>query len=546
MENKSKFSKKIESLSLEQLKMVIQFLFDQSEYEIKVSANRIVEKMSRVNAEKDMQKADIKQLKEVIIRRLSEWKSLDEKELWINVSVNEEYDDWYDSEESEFDVEPAPGLMNGLETLLMDAESAGRNKWWTLAMEIIQAVYETPIEVTGDYLDGIYSLEYLEEYVWHDNLPRHTVEILLTQLLKDEQMEMHEKVDRMNALMEIARINPSILNELLQIDPTIPMTEKFLETWLETIMPSDVIAEIEKVNVFCETISLYEKTKDGESLLWIYGQYAPEVYEKYYKNHFIHRTPKQKIEYLKTALKNSSFSNEQKSILLDELATVYIEIEKLDLALDVSLESFSNDPTYNRYNKVVKICPDKQYLSLFASDWNIKIGMDAWLIEALEGKSEAIIKRLQDKKNSDPRKELTVLMGILCKGKIENLSLQQLIGRFLSEKAYYLLNSHEDLMSICQNQSFLFQRAFERAKWDQNDIRQLLDLALGCIDEYTEYILSIQARKEYFRCAQLIGAAQYAIEISGELKTFGFLRQRYENELRRYRRFKDEFYTWVI
>lgn len=546
MENNSKFSEKIESLSSAQLKTVVQFLYDHSEYEVKASAVRIVEKMVRANREDNMQEAEAEQLNKEITRRLEEWQSIEEGEWSIEVIANEDYDDWYNSDEPEFYVKPTTGLANGLETLLMDAETAGRNHWWSLAIEIMKAVYETPITITGDDWSKIDGLEYLEEYRWYDDLPKNTAEILLIQLLKEEQMEMDEKIDWMKILMEITTIKPSILETLLKTDPTTPMSAEFLEAWLKAIMPSDTVEEREKVNVFCETISLYEKKKDGEFLLWTYGKYAPEVYERYYKNHFIHRTAKQKKEYLKTVLKKSGISNEQKSILLDELTTIYIEIEQLDLALDAALESFSNDPTYNRYNKLVKICPDNKYLTLFDSDWKIKMKMDAWLIEALEGKSKAMINRLKDKKNVDPRNELTVLMGILCKGKIENRSLQQLVGRFLSEKPHYLLNSHEELMSICQNQSFLFQRAFERAKWDQNDIRQLLDLALGCIDEYTEYILSIQARKEYFRCAQLIGAAQYAIEISGELSTFGFLSQRYENELRRYRRFKDEFYTWVI
>lgn len=426
----------------------------------------------------------------------------------------------------------------------MDAETAGRNHWWSLAIKIIKAVYETPITVIGDDWSEKDGLEYLVEYRWYENLPENTAEILLIQLLKEEQMEMDEKIDWMKTLIETATIKPSILETLLKIDPDTPMSADFLEAWLKAIMPSDSVEEREKVKVFCETMSLYEKKKDGEALLWTYGKYAPEVYERYYKNHFMQREPKQKIEYLKTALGKIELRNKQ-AALLDELVTVYIETDQFDLAHNAELEAFSYSPTYNRYKKMVQICPDKNYLSLFSSDWRQKINGDAWLIEALEGNAQGMIKRLQDENNYDLRKELTVLVGILSKGKIENESLRELIIRFFVERSYYLPNYFDEELKVCQEQVFLFQRAFERIKWNEDDVCEMLDLAMECITKYVKRILSSQQRNEYFRCAQLIGAIKYAMEISGQSNSAILLRQKFEKELRRYRRFKDEFNIWV-
>lgn len=74
------FSKKIESLSSAQLKTVVQFLYDHSEYEVKASAVRIVEKMFRANREDNMQEAEAEQLNKEITRRLEEWQSIEEGE----------------------------------------------------------------------------------------------------------------------------------------------------------------------------------------------------------------------------------------------------------------------------------------------------------------------------------------------------------------------------------------------------------------------------------------------------------------------------------
>lgn len=549
MNIKDEFSKKIESLSFDQLKTIVQYLFDQSEYETKATANRTAEKMLRANVENNMQEDQLKQLKKEIERRLSNWQNKREDELWIKVFANEDdddYDDWDDPDESEFYIEPAPGLVAGLESLLLDAETAGRNHWWLLSKIIMQAVYETPITVTGDDWDDMDALEYLEEYEWHDDLPKNTVEILLIQLLKDEQMEMDKKVDWMSDLIKIAQIEPSILESLRKTDPASPMPTEFLEAWLESIMSSDAFEVKEKYSAFLEAIALYENLKDGETLLWSYGKYAPEVYKKYYKDYFVEREPKQKIAYLKRALEKAELNNTQKAALLDELFIVYVEVDQIDLAQKAELEAFSYIPTYNRYKDMVEICPNQNYLTLFPSDWKTKMKMDAWLIEALEGKSKELINRLKNNKNEDVRKELTVLLGILCKGEMENKSLQELIIRFLYGQSYGYFYVSDEAIKTIHEHVFLFHRAFERSKWVEKDIRQLLNLALDCIDEYTSRILFSQARKEYFRCAQLIGVAKYAIEISGELNTFGAMSQRYEYEIHRFPRFKNEFNTWVI
>lgn len=550
LEYKTEFLNKVETLSNEQRKTIIQFLYERADGEDKAAVKRIVEKMTRANRENHMNKEDAEQLKKEIEARLINWQNKDEEELWIEVIIEEDYDDWYDDEDDEeLYLDFAPGLLSSIENLLMDAETAARQHWWDLALQIIQAIYEAPIEVSGEDWDNwncLSGLECLVEYEWHENHLYNTVEVLLLQLLKEQQMETSKKVERMKTLVEISESKPFILNDLLKMDPSIQISTEFIEAWLKEVMPSDEFIEDEKVNVFSEAISLYEKRKNGEELVWMYASYAPGIYERYYNEHVIERSAKQKTQYIDAVLNKDELDESYKVNLLDKLVSVYEETNQFELAQKAGIEAFSYCPTYRRYKKLVQIDPDQNYLSLFPSKWKKKFGNDAWLIEALEGQTKGLIKNLNDKNKIDIRKELTVLLGMLCQGETDNRSLKELIQRFLSEDPYYsIFIYHEKMDNAIPVHALLFARAFKQAKWNKKDIQQLLNLALQCIDGYTRYILSSQIRKEYFRCAQLIGATKYALQILGESNAFDILYQRYSYELRRYPKFKEEFYIWV-
>ena len=200
-------------------------------------------------------------------------------EFRLDSQLNEEYDDWYDSEETEFDFEDGDGLLDIINTACTELhqmiDKANYTEAYLLGQKLITLKVQTDGDYT-DYLDSGMNLYDLEIY----DLIKTPVETVLLDVLCACYFTLspEEKPSMMYQIGKSFRRVKWTLEELVQSASTeLPEMEGFLTNWIEFL---GSVPEQSAEELLLEAITMQNQPVQALETARKFSAIHPVLYEK--------------------------------------------------------------------------------------------------------------------------------------------------------------------------------------------------------------------------------------------------------------------------
>lgn len=279
-------------------------------------------------------------------------------EISLSGELNEEYDDWYHSDEDEFLFYDPEGIGKIIERACQYIHEAIDKQIFDKGNEIARILIGLKIMVSGEYQD--YSgepleLEDLEQYgLASVHYKKLVVESLYLSYCANE---LEERADALYNLIQNARIRDISLEMVMQCGEELPELQEFLPKWIEYLGKQSTYIAQELLN---EAINL---TNDPDDLLKsaraYYGQH-PGLYKKYICEN------QDKLGYndLITVGREALEKINQKCLIRSEIALQLADITLIhnaNITGDVErywLEAFRSDSRAVNYLRMMMECND--------------------------------------------------------------------------------------------------------------------------------------------------------------------------------------------
>ncbi len=200
-------------------------------------------------------------------------------EFRLDSQLNEEYDDWYDSEETEFDFEDGDGLLDIINTACTELhqmiEKANYAEAYLLGQTLITLKVQTDGDYT-DYLDSGMNLYDLEIY----DLIKTPVKIVLLDVLCACYFTLspEEKPSIMYQLGKSFQRTKWTFEELMQsASAELPEMESFLTNWIEFL---GSVPEQSAEELLLEAITMQNQPVQALETARKFSSIHPVLYEK--------------------------------------------------------------------------------------------------------------------------------------------------------------------------------------------------------------------------------------------------------------------------
>lgn len=497
-------------------------------------------------AEMELENAKKEEYRQKVLETIREVKEEHgDRVLHVVAEANEDYDDWYSSDEPEYYIEDPEGvikLLKRLENILLEASWPDQ---WRLRLELLEEVLNLDLEI-DDYYAGSFETikDVIEEIemLTDDGMSVSSVwnSIVASCLLNQQEdldtrlADLFEKAVCYDLSLDIFT-SPAV-NE--KLDAKIKLT--IATKWFDLLASGEFGNLRDAVENGLKWIPDLELQKEYVLKLVRSIPYFRKNFFETYRQSASLESQSQFLEELLARMENEPY---RRALWHDELSMVEQKRGNKEKAIDQLKKAINDRPTFKRYYALVCLDPDQDFLPDLKS-----INKDKYLsttYSVLEGNIEPILNELTREAGqvSSRRTEMTVLLCLLGHS-MTHKSLFALAERFLMEGNYASFESTAlDEQKV--DYSMIFSRAFERAQLSEEEIQKALDLLNDRILEFCEEITASQARKEYFRCAQFVGALYHARSLYGEKGLSDDFHARYDKLIKRYPRFRAEINDWL-
>lgn len=278
--NLSMFLKSVDTLSVTmENEQLISFIHDIARVLPESGRDNFLDRMRNckdfVDHEKEYNQAEQRKYDELRDRleKIENW------EISLSGELNEEYDDWYHSDEDEFLFCDPEGIGKIIERACQFIHEAIDKQIFDKGNEIARMLIGLKIMVGGeyqDYSDEPLELEDLEQYgLASVHYKKLVVESLYLSYCANE---LEERADALYNLIQNARIRDISLEMVMQCGEELPELQEFLPKWIEYLGKQSTYIAQELLN---EAINL---TNDPDDLLKsarAYYEQHPGLYKKY-------------------------------------------------------------------------------------------------------------------------------------------------------------------------------------------------------------------------------------------------------------------------
>lgn len=202
-------------------------------------------------------------------------------EICLSGYLNEEYDDWYNSDEDEFNFEDPEGIGTIIEEACKFVHTCIDKGMYNEGHEISEILIGLKIMVGGEYQeywDESLGIEELEEY----ELSRINYIILVTDALYLTYYanSLNERPDALYVLIQKAGDKDISIEKIMQCGEELPEFDEFLQIWTAYLgNKKSYIAQ----KLLDEAIDLSNNSDNLLSNARIYYEQHPGLYEKYIK-----------------------------------------------------------------------------------------------------------------------------------------------------------------------------------------------------------------------------------------------------------------------
>ena len=462
------------------------------------------------------------------------------------VEINEEYDDWYAADEPEYflvDDQNVAGLVYSIESLLEEIDAPDL---WQERLELLELLlnmdldieeYEPPVESTKEVIEVLADLS--DEV---KDINQIWIGIAQSALL-DRKKDLDDILKQLSKAAVRYSLCLDILSEELAEEFGPQMQRKIACKWLDLLYEQKALKN-ENRTVRDALDWIADSDLEKEYVLKIVDM-IPSLADEFFQIYRQTASLEQQSNYLQAALANISGHHDIRAQLHDQVSLIEKKLDHTEEAIDHMIAATNEEPLFKRYYVLTVLDPDRDYLPKLDTINNNSFLKTNYSV--LEGNIEpmlGVLKCSSSGHSSAKRTEMALLLCLLGYP-MKHKSLHELADRFLNEGVYshYWKTTPLDAQGIDYAQ--LFNRAFERAQLNETQIQMALDLLNDRILEFCEEITGSQARKEYFRCAQFVGALYYVRSLYGEKGLSADFKARYGKLVNRYPRFRAEVNDWL-
>lgn len=286
---------------------------------------------------------------------------LDKIENWemcLSGELNEEYDDWYNTDEEEFLFSDPEGIGKIIESACQYIHEAIDKQIFDKGNEIAEILIGLKVMVGGEYQDYAgdpLELEDLERYdLASVNYKKLVVESLYLSYCANE---LEERADALYIMIQNAKVRDISLETVMQCGEELPELQEFLPKWMEHLgKQSSYIAQV----LLNEAINLTNNPDDLLKSARAYYEQHPGLYRKYiFENQnklrcdeliAVGREALEKIN--KKYLVRSEIALQLASITLSDNGKVTDDVERY------WLEAFRSDSRVVNYLRMMIECCD--------------------------------------------------------------------------------------------------------------------------------------------------------------------------------------------
>lgn len=464
--------------------------------------------------------------------------------LTMNAEFNEEYDDWLAPDEPEYYIEDPNdvlGLLEAIECLLL--EEAWPDQW-RLRLQLLEAIFNLEIDIKNyntEPCSGRQAIDDLEMLTERGLSISKVWKSIAASALLNTQEDLDKRLATLSEKAIEYDLNLDIFTDADVNQSLDSQTKKTIATkWL------DLLASKQPGNlssVFEDGLKWIPDLELQKGYVLKMARSIPTFRKNFFETYHQSASLESQSQFIEDLLARMEDNPHQRAFWHDVLSLVEQKRGHKEKAIDELVEAINNYPTFRRYYALVSLDPDRTYVPELKS-----INEDQYLkstYSVLEGNVESVLNILTPEAgpSSARRTEMTLLLCLLGHS-MTHKSLCALADRFLMDGNYSSFETTA-LDSQKVDYSMIFGRAFDRAQLSDDDIQKALDLLNDRILEFCEEITASQARQEYFRCAQFVGALYHVRSLYGEKGLSDDFRARYGKLIKRYRRFRAEVNDWL-
>lgn len=279
-------------------------------------------------------------------------------EICLSGDLNEEYDDWYNSDDEEFIFEDPEGIGEIIEEACKFVHECVDKELYKEGYEISEMLIGLKIRVGGEYQ------EYSDEPLGIEELERYDLSKLNYKRLVTDALyltycanTLEERSDAMYLLIQNAREKDISLEMIMQCGEELAEVDEFLPIWTAYLGNKNSYIAQRLLN---EAIELSNNSENLLSNARIYYEQHPGLYEKYMKEN------RNKIRSEKMLLigKEALEQIDKKYLVRSRIALLMADIilnEKSEVTRDVEqcwLEAFRSDTRVVHYLRMMMECND--------------------------------------------------------------------------------------------------------------------------------------------------------------------------------------------
>ncbi len=283
---------------------------------------------------------------------------IENREICVYGDLNEEYDDWYNSDSDEFIFADPEGIGEIIEEACKFVHTCVDKALYKEGYEISQMLIGLKIMVGGeyqDYSDELLGIEELEQY----DLSRLNYKILLTDALYLTYCAntLEDRSDALYILIHSAGEKDISLEKIMQCGEELPEFDEFLPIWTAYLGNKNTyIAQ----KLLDEAIELSNNSENLLSNARSYYEQHPGLYEKYMKENRDKISSEEMLLIGKEALEQIDTKYLVKSRIALLMADIILN-EKSEVTKEIEqcwLEAFRSDTRVVHYIRMMMECND--------------------------------------------------------------------------------------------------------------------------------------------------------------------------------------------
>lgn len=481
-------------------------------------------------------KTKYKELKERLLK-------IESREICLTGDLNEEYDDWYNSEAEEFIYEDPEGVGKILEEACGLVHECVEQEQYKEGYELSKLLIGLEVMVDGEYLNYTDAPIGIEEFRAHGLAELDYKTLVMDALyLTYCGTSLEERADALYCTMQNAGQGDISMEMIMQRGEELPEFDEFLPMWI-----SYLGNECSKMaqRLLNEAVELSDSSECMLSSARAYCEYHPGLYETYIKNNIGKVDSKELLLVGKEALEKI----DKKYLVRSQIALVMAEIMLKENSNKVTgdveqcwLEAFRSDTRAVHFLRLMMECRDFSVWKTEADNINHNMqktmrrtvfgyersgspqenGADVnqiYLVALLSGEYEFVKNNAMDHKGavgwsgSYMKEGLAAFMLILLNTDPEEhfTGIKSMISKLVSSVGFKVTEYQQGVPALIKDRdSEWFWKCFSHSKqlfpMAESQQEPFLHWVEQLVKERVEGIMEGNHRNYYYECAEYVAA----------------------------------------